>query len=62
MTIGQTSPALVHRGTQEKRIMLTRREFDLIIMRFFDEVKDAKDYYGFRERIFDEAEAVEWKE
>jgi len=62
MTQGQASPAVMSRGTQAKRIMLTRAELIKILFRFDDFVKDrrspqwAQDFPGWVDGIFAEAE------
>lgn len=59
MTQGQASPAVGSRGTrQEMRIVLTRTEIIQMLSRFVGFVKDKepKDFPGWLDEIFAEAE------
>jgi len=58
MTQGQASPAVMSRGTQAKRIVLTRAELIKILFRFMDFVKDkvAEEFPGWVDGVFVEAE------
>jgi len=57
---GQTSPAVVSRGTQEqKRIVLTRRDFARILLQYDQEVKGAHAISEFIDRVFNEPRLAE---
>jgi len=57
MTQTEASPAWESRGTQDKRIVLTRAELIKILFRFVDFVKDkeAEEFPGWVDGVFVEA-------